>query len=149
MKRTELKRTDSLKRGKRRKPPLRRVVIVESEKPRVRLERDDRPVRWSMAVRGLPCAACRSKAAVEAHHIIRVQVLRRYAVSNGYDFDDVQWDGRNRLGLCRDCHANHHAASRKLPRELLWHYARWVFEFADELGLGWVLDHDYPEEVAA
>lgn len=100
---------------------------------------------WNMAIRGLPCAACQTKPAVEAHHIIRVQVLARHAASNGYDLDTVRWDGRNRLGLCRDCHANHHGGNGRLPRELLWRYARWVFGFAEDLGLGWALDREYPE----
>lgn len=136
---SQLKRKTPMKRGK----PLRRVVVMTAGDKRTKRVVDERRTRWNRAIRGSVCAACRERPATEAHHIIREQVLRRYASERGFDFDEVRFDGRNRLGLCRDCHANHHSGAKRLSVELLWRSARLVFDFAEGLDLSWVLERDY------
>jgi hypothetical protein len=128
-----------------RRKPLRRVVIVHDGRVRVRRHVDERRIAWNRAIRGTVCVVCRERPAVEGHHIVKEQVLRRYAAGCGYDFEEARFDWRNRLGVCRDCHANHHSRSRPISREVLWRFAPWVFDFARELGLEWALDREYPE----
>lgn len=86
-----------------------------------------------------PCAACvpnhRLPGRIDGHHVIPKSVLI------GRGFHEFVMDKRNRLALCRTHHANHHSRSQPIPRSLL---PESVFEFADELGLGWYLDRHYP-----
>lgn len=42
--------------------------------------------------------------------------------------------------LCRDCHGAHHARSQPIPRAWLLDDAQ---DFADEHGLGWLLEKTY------
>lgn len=142
MKRSELQRKAPLRRK-----PLRRVVVVRGGRPRGRRVVDERRGRWNRAIRGTVCVVCRGRPATEAHHIVREQVLRREAPGRGFDFDEVRFDPRNRLGVCKDCHAAHHARVRPISRETLWRYAPWVFEFATDLDLAWWLDREYGQPV--
>lgn len=107
------------------------------------------PVWWRGEILGTVCVACETRPAVEAHHIIRLQVLRREANTRGFVFREVAFDRRNRIGLCTDCHTNHHSGARRLPVVLLERVACWVWDFAGELDLTWVLDRDYALERAA
>lgn len=143
MKSGELQRKTPLRRGPKRKP-MRRVVIVHDGKAHGRRTFDDRRLVWNRAIRGTLCVVCQQRPATEGHHIIKEQVLRRYSTSNGYDVEDVRFDPRNRLGVCKDCHANHHSRARPITRETLWRFARWVFDFARTVDLEWVLDREYP-----
>lgn len=72
---------------------------------------------------------------LQAHHVLTVQALRRYGLA------EHVWDARNGLCLCELHHARHHRALERVPRALL---PGAVFEFADEVGLGWLLDREYP-----
>jgi hypothetical protein len=84
---------------------------------------------------------------VAGHHLIRQQTLRKEAAAGGFDFESVRWDLRNQLPVGEPCHASHHNASRRIPRDVLEAYAPGVFDFARELGLTWALDREYPEPV--
>lgn len=72
---------------------------------------------------------------VQGHHAVGKQTLRR----NGFAafLDDV----RNRVPTCEHRHEQHTTGYRLIPRAVL---PASVFEFADELGLGWWLDKHYP-----
>lgn len=77
---------------------------------------------------------------VDAHHIVKRQTLR----THGHQIEE--WNLANRLPLCRAHHEAHHSGANPVPRILL---PASVFEFADDLGLGWWVDRHYPESVAA
>ena len=107
------------------------------------------PEAWFMEIRGSVCVACEQAPAEEAHHIIRVQVLRREAWARKYKLEDVIWDRRNRLPLCKACHADHHSGKRRLSHDLLYKVARWVYEFAEEHGVEHALEREYTAPVYA
>lgn len=89
---------------------------------------------WTEAWHGKPCAVGCGRRAVHGHHVITTQALRRYG------FTDRLWDPRNCLPVCFDCHGSHHGASRRIPLSVLSEDAR---AFADELGLGYLLERYY------
>lgn len=74
---------------------------------------------------------------LEVHHIVPKRILKR----EGYA--DRLWDDRNALVLCRRCHERHELAVRRVPFDLL---PPQVHDFAEELGLGWVLERYYDTE---
>lgn len=76
----------------------------------------------------------------EAHHILTQQQLRKRGLS------DFAWDVRNGLGLCNRHHRRHTRAVERVPYSVLPERA---FVFAEEMGLGWLLDRYYPKEKAA
>jgi hypothetical protein len=132
---TALRRKTGLKQ-RPRDPQKRRIQSG-------RLTFDDHRAIWHRGIMGLRCQCCAKRPAMDAHHIIPVQVLRRMAATNGYDFEVVRWDNRNRLGLCRQCHGDHHSGKAKLPKSLLWRKAPLVFKFAEQYGLSNVIDRYY------
>lgn len=73
---------------------------------------------------------------VQGHHVITRNRLKREGLTAH------EWDSRNGVGLCERHHMQHHAYRERLPRELLPESA---FVFAADLGLGHVLDREYPE----
>lgn len=103
---------------------------------RVRSQTREPAPSWWRAQPGEACARCGMQAA-DGHHIVTAQFLR----VNG--FADRLWDPRNRLPLCRQCHAAHHG-TRRITRRFLLMNAPGVFAFAAELGVDWVLDREYP-----
>jgi hypothetical protein len=107
--------------------------------------RPKRPFWWRGELDGSICAVCEQAPAVQGHHIIRAEVLRREARRLDYEMHDVMWDRRNRLPVCQRCHERHHNRSRPIRREVLLRVARWVFDFAHELGLEPALEREYPE----
>lgn len=133
----------------KRRKPLRRSVTVKAGKVRSRLVPDELPAIWHRGIEGTTCVGCQRRPAVEAHHIIRAQTLRKEAQARGFDFETVRWDARNRLGLCRSCHAEHHSGKQRLSHDLLWRYARWVYAFAEDLGLEFALEREYTAPVYA
>jgi|HubBroStandDraft_6_1064221.scaffolds.fasta_scaffold01839_18 hypothetical protein len=140
--RKSLRRKKPLK-SLRRKKPLVSSVTVKAGRVRVRRVPDELPAIWHRGIEGTVCVACKERPATDAHHIIRVQTLRREATARGFDFETVRWDTRNRLGLCRRCHGDHHSGKARLTHELLWRYARRVFTFAENLGLECALEREY------
>lgn len=75
-----------------------------------------------------------------AHHLITQQQLRNRHLS------DFAWDVRNGMWLCYRAHRRHHSGHERIPYELIPARAH---EFAEELGLAWILDRFYPKEEAA
>lgn len=55
------------------------------------------------------CAVCGKTGPFDPHHVVEKKKLKSIGRT------DVLWDPRNALRLCPDCHANHTAASRKVP----------------------------------
>lgn len=129
----------SLKRTPlKRRSPLRgaRALVVPD---RIKSE------GWHEGI-GHRCAVCgnRYRRECEAHHILRVQTLRKQASLRGFDFERVRWDLRNRLPCCPTCHSRHHSRLRPIPAAILRAHAPKVFQFARELGLLHILEREYP-----
>lgn len=74
-------------------------------------------------------------ARMEGHHVVPKQLVKREG------FPGRVWDVRNGMGLCGYHHARHENYVQRIPRDLVSNDA---FEFADELGLDWAIDKDYP-----
>lgn len=72
---------------------------------------------------------------MEGHHVLPKALLKREG------FPGKLWDARNALGLCRYHHARHENYVQRVPRDVVPNDA---FDFADELGLGWAIDREYP-----
>jgi hypothetical protein len=115
----------------------RRAAVSEQEQ-----EAKDRWLHWHPIEQ---CEACHEEPAAQAHHAIREQVLRRFARDYGFVFGEVRWDRRLRILLCTCCHTNHTARSQRLPFSIL---RPETIALAEELGLGWSLDREYPVEAA-
>lgn len=72
---------------------------------------------------------------IEGHHLLPQRDLKRHG------YADRLWDERNGMGLCELHHHRHERYVQRVPRDLLSESA---YEFADELGLGWLIDREYP-----
>lgn len=121
--RTELKRTDSLKRTVLRSRPKRRV-----ETP---VEREAR-LAWKTPHQGFCSCGCeRFSMHLERHHVCYEQHVRR-------EGGDV-WNIANSMLLHPTCHASHHSAMRRIKIEYV---SRAALEFALEL-LGEARSADY------
>lgn len=137
MKRTALTRKTRLRAHK----PLRRSVILRATRRR-------RPTEivseiWRRDLGG--CAVCAAEGGecrgpVQGHHAVSRQVLREHGLIAAMS------DIRNRVPVCEHRHEQHTTGYRPIPRELL---PASVFEFAEEVGLGWWLDRHYPARRAA
>lgn len=77
---------------------------------------------------------------VQACHIIPKQALRKHG------FGDRIWDVRNGIGACYKAHRRSDAGIERFPREKL---PAAVWEFADELGLRWMVEALYPAALDA
>jgi hypothetical protein len=71
----------------------------------------------------------------QAHHLLPKRYLKREGLHAHL------WDVRNGMALCAFHHERHENFVQRVPRQLLLPTA---FEFADELGLGWLIDREYP-----
>lgn len=91
---------------------------------------------WVEAVLAKPCVLPRVEGElIDPHHVITQQHLRERGLH------DLVWgDPRNGMPVPRSIHANHTAASERIP---LWAVPAEAVEFACELGLGWMLDKYY------
>ena len=104
----------------------------------------DVALAWKLAVTEQGCdfhdnpADC--EMPVQAAHVISQQTLRRHGHA------DKLWDVRNGVSACYRAHRRSDSGVERFPREKL---PAAVFEFADELGLRWVLDRLYPASEAA
>jgi hypothetical protein len=113
---------------------MRRSGFLKRAVPR----RDPTPPEWQRR-RGV-CPLCLTAGWVDAHHIIEKQQLRKRGL------DQHVWDTRNRLWAGSDCcHTAHTSRVRPIPRAFVPYEAE---VFADELGLGWLLDKTYGERAA-
>lgn len=68
---------------------------------------------------------------IQGHHIIEQQQLKKHHLR------EYLWDERNGMGLCAYHHQRHTHFIERVPWELLPPAA---FEFAEEVGLPWLLD---------
>jgi len=82
-----------------------------------------------------PCVVCGATRNIDGHHALPKGSLLRHGLS------EYVMDKRNRVALCRFHHEQHHSRTVPLRRDLL---PESVFEFAEETGLGWLLDRIYP-----
>lgn len=94
---------------------------------------------------GKRCAGCGWDRSLQAHHIVRQQVLRRRAAELGIPEHRLLWDERIGLPLCAEpaphrCHSRHDLAVKRLPRSVIPPEA---WEFADEHGLRWAIEREY------
>lgn len=99
---------------------------------------------WKAGVATAACVMCAARP-VHGHHIVTQQEIRKAAARTGGDVDELLWDQRNRLALCADCHASHHARSHPIPFNVLLTHAPASLEFASELGLDWWIERTYPD----
>lgn len=99
------------------------------------------------------CSGPPEDLVVRAHHVVRQQLVRRRvaelahtetltAAESAALLERWLWDVRNGLGVCEGAHRRHHSRRAPIGR---WLLPAAVFEFADELGLGYVLDREYPD----
>ena len=96
---------------------------------------------WEAVAKNRPCAVCGRPDRVQGHHVLSQQVLRRHARRFGYDVLVLLWDPRNGIPVCEPDHAAHTSAKRRIPLDVIPASA---FEFADEIGLRWQVERDYP-----
>jgi 5-methylcytosine-specific restriction endonuclease McrA len=89
---------------------------------------------WAYAARISRCAVC-NRQAHHGHHII----YKQHLVPRD-DAAERVWDLRNMLPVCASCHARHHSAFCRIPREVLPPAA---LEFALEVGLDYLIEQDY------
>lgn len=137
--RKPLKRT-SIKRGKRIRPISEKR---QAELEAIRAKQGPLALAWYEATaKKKVCVVCGSTHKVQGHHVIAQQVLRRVARKFSYDVLVLLWDKRNGLAVCRDCHAAHTSAKKRIPRSCIPLPA---LEFAAELGLTYIIERDYPE----
>ena len=78
---------------------------------------------------------------IQAAHLIPKQALRRRGFS-----PEVIWDPRNGIAACRRAHCRSDAGLERFPSSRLPVEA-WAF--AEEVGLGWMLEKLYLGKVAA
>lgn len=124
-------------------PPARKTPLRANRKMPARTQ-----YAWREGMEGKRCVLCHAVPAY-GHHIIEKQALRAKADelrdpdSAGKLYARLVADTRNRLALCADCHMNHHAGARRVPRDALRVHAASVWVFARELGMEWYLDRHY------
>ncbi len=72
---------------------------------------------------------------MEAHHLLPKRDLK------AHNLEEHLWDEANAIALCRYHHSRHETYRERLPRAFVPPAA---FEFAETLGLGWLIDREYP-----
>lgn len=109
-------------------------------------EARERMVLWA---RGQICAVCNDADCqlVLGHHVLYQQWLRDAARTQGINPVPLLEDDRGWLAVGDSCHQRHHSAMKRITRDVLERHCPHVFEFANELGLGWRLDRFYPAAV--
>lgn len=132
-KKREARKTPKLKRSRPKRIPVEHRAAAEEWRNMPWLQR---------------CEVCWERPAVDPHHCVRDQVLERLAGPRrfGWDYQAVRWDVRNRLWVCRECHATHTDHAPLIP---IWKLPMRVFEFARELQIEWVLEREYAHEQEA
>lgn len=117
---------------------MSRAPIVARRRAVRSIEEREASEAWKAAVG--PCQVCPAEGGVcsgvvQGHHAITQQTLKNRGLHAWL------WDTRNKVDVCTHRHEQITSAHKPLPRRLL---PAAVFEFADELGLGWFLDKHYP-----
>ena len=125
-----------------RRSSLRRGTRKDDE-----LSRDARAMRrmWAPMAQVSECAVCCHGRYLHGHHVIPLSALR----FNGVD-DRLWWDVRNQLVLCHEpapnrCHDRHTLYVVRVPRAVVIAHAPRALEFADEVGLRWKFELEYPD----
>jgi ribosomal protein S14 len=96
---------------------------------------------WEAVAKNKPCAVCGRPDRVQGHHVLSQQVLRRHARRFGYDALALLWDPRNGIPVCERDHSAHTGAMKRIPLAVIPAPA---LDFADEIGLRWQVERDYP-----
>lgn len=96
------------------------------------------PFVWWESVMGAAKGRCAvtGERADECHHVVTRQQLRRRGLGH------LVWDERNGLAVSHDVHRRHTLAVERIPRRCL---RPENLEFADEHGLGYLVERYYPE----
>jgi len=81
---------------------------------------------WHRTLAAGRCAGCGERHWLQAHHALPRQLIRRELS----DVEELQWDERNGVCLCRRCHERHELAVQRLGAQRLPAAVR---EFASEL----------------
>jgi hypothetical protein len=81
------------------------------------------------------CAVC-GKRAVDPHHVLAKQHLRRYEKKMGVPVGSLVWDPDNGLPLCRGCHDNHETGHRRIPRDVAMTPKVCMFAWAIDMAIG-------------
>lgn len=97
------------------------------------------------------CPVCEQRfprAWMQVHHLISQEAIRRHVASLRLEASRMEgllrrrlWDARNAFACCRICHAQHTVATVRIPLRLVPERA---WEFADEMGLTYLLTRYYP-----
>lgn len=87
------------------------------------------------------CAVCGTAGPLDAHHVIRAQVMKRHGLPAETVYHPLAG-----IPLCRTCHARHHAFVARIPRHLI---PAETVTFLEAVGLGVEFDRDYPTPRAA
>lgn len=83
--------------------------------------------------RALPADTTR----LDAHHVVRVQVMKRHGLP-----PEVIYDPAAGIPVCRFHHATHHAWQHRIPRAVL---PAATVDFLGRVGLAAELDREYPD----
>jgi hypothetical protein len=124
---------------------MRKVALRAKRRPAMSAE-EKRQARefYEVTVKGQRCAACGADERTArargtrliAHHVLTQQQLRRHG------HIDKRWCPENGLALCDyPCHSRHTTRVEPIPRSAL---PKPALEFAMSLGLGWLLERQYP-----
>lgn len=107
----------------------------------------ERRLYWKRTTCRNPCAMCGETdgTKLQGHHVISQQHLRREARARGIDEDVLLWDERVGMSLCETCHNRHESRFAPVPYEKL---TEAHLEFAEEMGLVWLLENCYPKAPA-
>lgn len=74
--------------------------------------------------RAVPCLACSRLSAIQAHHVVDKDYIRRRVSKD----PAVVYDPRNGMPVCRRCHEKHTLAVKRLSIRLIpfpaWEFAR-------------------------
>jgi hypothetical protein len=120
-------------------------IITDLGERNVLCTSDTLPADWKQAVLREGCRYHRPRIDIclgplQAHHVITQQQLRKRGLIH------LRWDVRNGMALCERAHSRHTTAVERIPYSLL---SPENIAFAEENGLGWLLDRYYPRTEAA
>lgn len=133
MKRSGLGRRSPLKRGTKGLARQRVPLVVKARRVIDRQASE----AWAKRARGQVCAMCgkgsKQRVACRGHHALYRAKLREWAQRAGLEFSRLEWDLRNLVALCDDCHERHHSGARPIPWALVAKAAPKLTRFAAEI----------------
>ena len=117
---------------------------------------------WKRRVTALGCRVCPARGhvcngAVQGHHIVRAQIIRRHVrtvafqanLSNDETHDlmrNLMWAVPNGLGVCERAHRRHHNRTAPIPFALVPFVA---VTWATKHDLAYAIEREYPVEEEA